>query len=215
MHDVSYSTLVNPVTPVLISFMYIKTVDDVTPARKNVRVSVCYVWVWNVRYMFCILLFNSVSYVFLSLCLCIRIVIYVLFCIFCFHRASWHSSATLTEVFPCFFLSCKGKCQGITRKDGARPPLFPASELCCSMYCLCRLCCFFVLFVCKCVLYYRHRQATQLQLNQRFSNFFFKWGPLLLARMFYGPPYSCSPLKGNLSFFKIINLFKVKDACCM
>jgi len=23
------------------------------------------------------------------------------------HYASWHSSATLTEVFPCFFLSCK------------------------------------------------------------------------------------------------------------
>jgi hypothetical protein len=23
------------------------------------------------------------------------------------HRASWHSSATLTEVFPCSFLSCK------------------------------------------------------------------------------------------------------------
>jgi len=23
------------------------------------------------------------------------------------HCASWHSSATLTEVFPCFFLSCK------------------------------------------------------------------------------------------------------------
>ena len=23
------------------------------------------------------------------------------------HRASWHSSATLTEVSPCFFLSCK------------------------------------------------------------------------------------------------------------
>jgi len=23
------------------------------------------------------------------------------------HRASWHSSAILTEVFPCFFLSCK------------------------------------------------------------------------------------------------------------
>jgi len=27
--------------------------------------------------------------------------------------------------------------------------------------------------------------------NQRFSNFFFKWGPLSLVRMFYGPPYSC------------------------
>ena len=32
---------------------------------------------------------------------------YVLFCIFCFHHANWHSSATLTEVFPCSFLSCK------------------------------------------------------------------------------------------------------------
>jgi len=45
--------------------------------------------------------------VFLLLCLCIFIVTYVLFCIFCFHRANWHSSATLTEDFPCFFLSCK------------------------------------------------------------------------------------------------------------
>jgi len=35
------------------------------------------------------------------------IVMYVLFCIFCFHRANWHSSATLTEIFPCLFLSCK------------------------------------------------------------------------------------------------------------
>ena len=51
--------------------------------------------------MFCILLFNSVSYVFL-LCLCILIVTYVLFCIFYFHHANWHSSAILTEVFPCF-----------------------------------------------------------------------------------------------------------------
>jgi hypothetical protein len=32
---------------------------------------------------------------------------YVLFCTFCFHRTNWHSSATLTEVSPCFFLSCK------------------------------------------------------------------------------------------------------------
>jgi len=45
--------------------------------------------------------------VFLLLCLCILVVTYALFCIFCFHRANWHSSATLTEGFPCFFLSCK------------------------------------------------------------------------------------------------------------
>ena len=57
--------------------------------------------------MFCILLFNSVSYLFLLLCLCILIVMYAPFCIFCFHRADWHTSFTLTEVFPCFFLSCK------------------------------------------------------------------------------------------------------------
>ena len=57
--------------------------------------------------MFCILLFNSVIYVFLLLRLCILIVTYVLFCIFRFHHANWVSSATLTEVFPCFFLSCK------------------------------------------------------------------------------------------------------------
>jgi len=46
---------------------------------------------------------------FLLLCLYILIVTYVLFCtsIFCCHRAKWHSSATLTEDFPCYFLSCK------------------------------------------------------------------------------------------------------------
>ena len=47
---------------------------------------------------------NSVSYVFLFLCLCILIDKYVLFCIL---FANWHYTATLTEVFPRFFLSCK------------------------------------------------------------------------------------------------------------
>ena len=37
----------------------------------------------------------------------ILIAMYALFCVFCIHRANWHSSATLTEVSPCFFLSCK------------------------------------------------------------------------------------------------------------
>jgi len=48
--------------------------------------------------MLCILLFNSV---------CILIVMYVLFRIFCSHRANWHSSATVIQIFHCFFLSCK------------------------------------------------------------------------------------------------------------
>jgi hypothetical protein len=54
-----------------------------------------------------ILLFNFVRYVFLLLCLSILIVTHFLFCTLCFHHTNWHSSATLTEVFPCFFLSCK------------------------------------------------------------------------------------------------------------
>jgi hypothetical protein len=44
--------------------------------------------------MFRMLLFISVGYIFLLLCLCILIVIHVLF-------------STLTEVFTYFFLSCK------------------------------------------------------------------------------------------------------------
>ena len=52
-------------------------------------------------------LFNFIRYVFLLLSLCILTIIYVRFCIFCFHRANWHSSSTLTEVYPCFLLSCK------------------------------------------------------------------------------------------------------------
>jgi hypothetical protein len=50
--------------------------------------------------IFCILLFNSVGYVFLFLC--ILIVMYTLFCIFCFHRANRHSPAILTKIFRPF-----------------------------------------------------------------------------------------------------------------
>jgi hypothetical protein len=43
--------------------------------------------------------------------------------------------------FSVLFPQLYGKCQGIPRKDGARPALFLISKLCCSRYCLCRLCC--------------------------------------------------------------------------
>jgi len=67
-------------------------------------------------------------------CLCTLIDKYALFCIL---FANWYSPAALTEVYPCFFLSCKANARGIPHKDGARSPLFLISELCCSMYCLC------------------------------------------------------------------------------
>jgi hypothetical protein len=53
--------------------------------------------------MFCTLSYTFVNYIFLLLYLCILIVMYVLFCIFRFHHANWHSSATLTEVFSMLF----------------------------------------------------------------------------------------------------------------
>jgi hypothetical protein len=65
--------------------------------------------------MFCILLFNSVSYVLLLLCLCIIINMYALFCIF---FANWHSPATLTEIIPCFFFSCKANAGVYLAKTG-------------------------------------------------------------------------------------------------
>jgi hypothetical protein len=60
------------------------------------------------------------------------------------HRASWHSSATLTEVSPCFFLSSK-KMPGYNsqRRSTARtlPKIFVLLYvlfvLCRSVYCLC------------------------------------------------------------------------------
>jgi hypothetical protein len=57
-------------------------------------------------------------YVFLLSCLCILIDIYALFCIF---FANWHSPATLTEVFPCVFLSCKTNARVYLAKTGHGP----------------------------------------------------------------------------------------------
>jgi hypothetical protein len=55
--------------------------------------------------------------------------------------ANWHSPATMTEGFPCLFLSCKTNARVYLAKTGRGSALLLISELCCSMYCLCRLCC--------------------------------------------------------------------------
>ena len=51
-----------------------------------------------VMFMYC----HYYVYVLLLLCLRIPIIMYALFGVFCFHRASWHSSANLTDDFSCF-----------------------------------------------------------------------------------------------------------------
>ena len=89
-----------------------------------------------------VFLFNTVVYVFLLLYLLLYVYdlvyvfvllyIYVLFMFMYLHSINWHSSATLTEVFPCFFLSCKANARVKPAKTGHGPHSF----LCCSMYCL-------------------------------------------------------------------------------
>jgi hypothetical protein len=78
-----------------------------------------YLWVFG--FMFCVLLFNSVSYVLLLLCLCILNVMYALFYTFCSHRANWHSPTTLNEGFPRFFLGCKANARVYLAKTGHGP----------------------------------------------------------------------------------------------
>ena len=81
-------------------------------------------------------------------CLCILIVGYVFL-----------DAATLTEVFPCFFLGCKANARVILAKTGHGPNsskifvlFYVLFVLYCSMYCLC-------------VNAYCHRVTTQLQLT--------------------------------------------------
>ena len=61
---------------------------------------------------------------------------------------------TLTKVFPCFFLSCKANARLKLAKKGHGPP---SSKLVFICVVLLLFALFYVLFVCKCVLYYCHR----------------------------------------------------------
>ena len=95
----------------------------------------------------CGYIFNTVIYIFLLLSLCILIV-----CLY---------MATLSEVLPRFFFSCKANARVKAAKTGHKP--HSSQFLCCFMYfCFVSFC---VLFVCICVLCYCHRVAIQLQLT--------------------------------------------------
>ena len=66
------------------------------------------------------------------------------YCMFMYlHRASWHSSATLAKVLPCFFLSCKSNARVKPAKMGHDPRsskifvFYVLFVLCRSVYCLC------------------------------------------------------------------------------
>jgi hypothetical protein len=74
--------------------------------------------------------------------------LYALFCIFCFHRANWHSPTTLTEDFPCFFLSCKANARVYLVKTGHAPH---SSKLVnCVVLCIVSVDCVVLCIICWC-----------------------------------------------------------------
>ena len=75
----------------------------------------------------------------------------------------WHPFSGYPDWgFSCFFLSCKANARVYLAKTG-QGPRFSWIVLLCVLFVSIVL--FFVLFVCKCVLYYCHRMSTQLQLT--------------------------------------------------
>ena len=74
------------------------------------------------------------------------------YCMFMYlHRAICHSSATLTEVFPYFFLSCKANTRVKPVKTVRGPHC--SKLLCCCTYCLfCVVLCIVCVYMCTVLL---------------------------------------------------------------
>jgi hypothetical protein len=80
-----------------------------------------------------VFLFNTVIYVFLLLCQCIPIV-----CLCIFIVPAGNLRLTLTEVFPCFFLSCKANARVKPAKMGHGQHCSKMFVLFCVLFVLCR-----------------------------------------------------------------------------
>jgi len=83
-------------------------------------------------------MYSHCSSIYSYRCLCVLIVIYVFL-----------DAATLTDVFPCFFLCCKANARVKLAKTGHGPH---SSKIVVLFYLLFCFVSFYVLFVCKCVL---------------------------------------------------------------
>ena len=67
-----------------------------------------------------------------------------MYALFCIPFANWHSPATLTEVFPCFFLSCKANARVYLAKTGHGPHSSKLDVICvvlCIVYVDCVVLC--------------------------------------------------------------------------
>ena len=92
----------------------------------------------NFVYVFLLLsMYSYCSSMYSNRCLCILTAVHVFL-----------DEATLTEVFPCFFLGCKANARVKLAKTGHGP--HPSN--CCVVQCIVCFVSFYVLFVCKCVL---------------------------------------------------------------